>query len=187
MGDGSLQRNPNPVLCTVPIENRTCHHSPDRWSCIRCNAETLGWTRVFPFCLVLDSWWPRWRGRCFEPAGRRFNSCRAHHSRPVHPPPTSVEIFQSVVRRYPGCRRIIPLPKSHRPLASLHLDLCSRGIREDQEAMLNNRHKMRTGGVPDRLHSDTQCAWTRQCPSCGRRLEKWDPMSPWICTCGWQS
>ena len=32
-----------------------------------------------------------------------------------------------------------------------------------------------------------QCAWTRHCPSCGRPLQKTDPMHPWICECGWQS
>jgi len=29
--------------------------------------------------------------------------------------------------------------------------------------------------------------WSRHCPSCGKFLEKHDPMSPWVCECGWKS
>ncbi len=27
--------------------------------------------------------------------------------------------------------------------------------------------------------------WTRHCPCCGRWLTKHDPMTPWLCNCGW--
>lgn len=53
-----------------------------------------------------------------------------------------------------------------------------RFCREDNQASLKG------GRLEGR---EVRWGWTRQCPCCGRTLHKSDPMSVWVCECGWKS
>lgn len=84
-----------------------------------------------------------------------------------------------------------PPRKLYRPLLSLDIDLDqleevdeTKGVNLVRAICRERIQAKATGGGFD---EKVRCVWTRQCPSCGRSLQKTDPMHPWICECGWRS